>query len=1349
MKTTLQNSFFRIGFCALALLVGLTSFAQAGQKVNGNISSSIQGIAETMNTFVAPPANFDFGGERDVVISVTYNGFTTAAQIAFQYAVDIWASQLTSNVPILIDATWSDLPGNTLGSAGAEGFWYNFADAPNTNTYYPSALADKIAGYDLDPGYPDVVANFDSGTDWYFGTDGNPSFNEFDFVSVVLHELGHGLGVQGSADKIGSSGSLGLGTFSYPIIYDVYVENGSGLAITSFTNPSSTLGTQLTGNSLYWNGANALAGNAGISPRMYAPSSWEPGSSYSHLNESTYSEGNANSLMTPQIGYSEAIHSPGPIILGLMADIGWDVEETGGGDCQMTAVGMESPTCLDGNPIIQMTFSIDGGCTINEICSSANGGAFTCEDVSDIGFADGGVANFNAALANTDYEFYYTLSDGTQSGSFFYSNGSCDDVETICDCASTEHTIGVLTWLGDGYADNSAYEWEGQVVDFDCETWGYDCGDIIGSPTDDPYNTCDGFLPPNNGCAGGGCEMTAVGMESPTCVDNNPIIQMTFSISGGCFINEICSSANGGAFTCEDVSAIEFVDGGVANFNAALANTNYEFYYTLSDGSQSDSFFYSNGSCDDVETICDCAGTEHTIGVLTWLGDGYADNSAYEWEGQVVDFDCETWGYDCGDILGSPADDPYNTCDGGLPPSNGCSGGDDCSYNGIDVYIDGCGESLTDIMFFEFDFEGDCMVFEICYESTFSEVEGCFDLTEENLGSGDVWGINSLGEGLWNFYYSLDDGSSSPVGSLTITSCVQVLGCTNTYATNYNSNADVEDGSCTYDDTICDCAGTEHTIGVLVWLMDGYGDIGGSEFPWEGQNVDFNCATWGYDCGDIEDAPSVDPNNVCGGDLPPNNGCEIIETPGCMDSEACNYDDDATVDDGSCDYDSCAGCMNPSACNYDADAILEDGSCEFDSCAGCTNPNACNYDDDAELEDGSCEFMSCAGCTDDEACNYDEDAILENGSCDYSCYGCTDSDALNYDSAATIDDGTCSFEEVDGCTDNGACNYNPFATDDDGSCEYETCAGCTDFLACNFDIDALFEDGSCDYSCYGCTDSDALNYNPNATIDDGTCSYEVVDGCTDVNACNYDPFATDDDGSCEYQSCLGCTDPLADNYDPTATIDDGSCLFGGIEGCTDSEALNYDATASIDDGSCIFTCDFPDISYTPFCELDEPAVYYIEMDISDLGNGSPYLVTNNANDDEFELSFNGSIEIGPFGNDIEVVILVSSLALDGCLVSSSPQINNCDVSVEEYDTSTFAIYPNPNNGQFAIQSNNFEGKAILEVLDATGKLVESRELVLNSDQTHTMDMSNLANGMYVVRLRSTETVAVDQLIIRR
>ena len=40
------------------------------------------------------------------------------AQAAFQYAVDIWASLLTSEVNIVVDATWEDIPGNTLGLRG-------------------------------------------------------------------------------------------------------------------------------------------------------------------------------------------------------------------------------------------------------------------------------------------------------------------------------------------------------------------------------------------------------------------------------------------------------------------------------------------------------------------------------------------------------------------------------------------------------------------------------------------------------------------------------------------------------------------------------------------------------------------------------------------------------------------------------------------------------------------------------------------------------------------------------------------------------------------------------------------------------------------------------------------------------------------------------------------------------------------------------------------------------------------------------------------------------------------------------------------------------------------------------
>ena len=48
---------------------------------------------------------------------------------------------------------------------------------------------------------------------------------------------------------------------------------------------------------------------------------------------------------------------------------------------------------------------------------------------------------------------------------------------------------------------------------------------------------------------------------------------------------------------------------------------------------------------------------------------------------------------------------------------------------------------------------------------------------------------------------------------------------------------------------------------------------------------------------------------------------------------------------------------------------------------GCTDPIACNYDADASLDDGSCEFVTCAGCLDELACNYIPTATIDNGSC--------------------------------------------------------------------------------------------------------------------------------------------------------------------------------------------------------------------------------------------------------------------------------------------------------------------------------------------------------------------------------
>ena len=48
---------------------------------------------------------------------------------------------------------------------------------------------------------------------------------------------------------------------------------------------------------------------------------------------------------------------------------------------------------------------------------------------------------------------------------------------------------------------------------------------------------------------------------------------------------------------------------------------------------------------------------------------------------------------------------------------------------------------------------------------------------------------------------------------------------------------------------------------------------------------------------------------------------------GCTYAFACNFNPDATTDDGSCEVNSCSGCIWPEAINYDEAALWDDGSC--------------------------------------------------------------------------------------------------------------------------------------------------------------------------------------------------------------------------------------------------------------------------------------------------------------------------------------------------------------------------------------------------------------------------------------
>jgi hypothetical protein len=336
---------------------------------------------------------------------------------------------------------------------------------------------------------------------------------------------------------------------------------------------------------------------------------------------------------------------------------------------------------------------------------------------------------------------------------------------------------------------------------------------------------------------------------------------------------------------------------------------------------------------------------------------------------------------------------------------------------------------------------------------------------------------------------------------------------------------------------------------------------------------------------------------------------------GCSDATACNYDELATDDDGSCEYpldlygsafvdcdgeclsdvdgdevcdeDEVAGCQDETACNFSSAATDDDGSCTY---------AADNYDCDGNCindadGDGVCDELEVSGCDDDTACNFDSDATENDGSCAYpdQYYDCN-GDCIN---DADLD-GVCDELEVPGCDDDTACNYDTDATENDGSCNYpaqfydcggncindgdndgicdelET-VGCTDGEACNYSSVATEDDGSCTYPA-----SDLLDCAGNCINDsdgDGVCDEEEVPGCDDEGACNFDSNATDDDGSCEYTSCAGCTNDAACNYDNTATIDDGSCALadGPCETC------NPDGTVAANDADNDGVCDADEI----------------------------------------------------------------------------------------------------------------------------------------------------------------------------
>lgn len=256
--------------------------------------------------------------EKKAKIIVKYNNFPEWTKIQLQAAVDVWAANFESKVPIHIEATWGRSSSySILGSARPGNYFANFIGAPDPSLWYPSALANALAGKDLDGDNPEMIITVNSLADWYRGGGVGPSRSEYDLQSVMLHEMAHGLGFLSTSnyDEFFSYGSI-----DQPTPFDAYVQTGDGRRLSDLPSPSLELGEALT-SKLVWSGVNGIAANGGVKPLLHSPKKYEDGSSTSHLDENTFDNAGKNAVMSPNLAAGEVFHDPGPLLLAMMQDL--------------------------------------------------------------------------------------------------------------------------------------------------------------------------------------------------------------------------------------------------------------------------------------------------------------------------------------------------------------------------------------------------------------------------------------------------------------------------------------------------------------------------------------------------------------------------------------------------------------------------------------------------------------------------------------------------------------------------------------------------------------------------------------------------------------------------------------------------------------------------------------------------------------------------------------------------------------------------------------------------------------------------------------------------------------------